>query len=86
MHERPTEDGEGIDPVEATVWIRASSNRLVRAAGTIHRSMDVDGRTVEATVEYDESFEYTSVTVGLPEAASSAVTLDEPPDRHHYPG
>ena len=70
------DDRRGVDRVEATVWIRPSTDRLVRAAGTVHRPMVVDGRTVDATVEYEKSFSYTSVTISLPAAADSAIAVN----------
>lgn len=67
----------GVDSIQTTVWIDADSDRLIRAAGTIQQTITTQGQTVDTTIEYDERFTYGPVDVTLPDAAGSAVSVNQ---------
>lgn len=69
--------GVSIDNIETTVWVDTETDRIVRAAGVLTQSGEIQGQTSESTVDYDERFEYTDVNVTLPDAASSAVDVNQ---------
>lgn len=67
----------GIRNASATIWIDVETSRAVRADGHIERTVTSQGQTVTSTVDYSERFTYESVDISLPDAASSAVEINQ---------
>jgi hypothetical protein len=66
-----------INSVNTTVWVGTESNRVLRASGTITQQATIQGQSVDTTIIYDEYFDYGDVSISLPDAASSAVEINQ---------
>jgi len=72
-----TNTSAGIGSVNTTVWVGTESNRVLRASGTITQQATIQGQSVDTTIVYDEYFDYGDVSISLPDAASSAVEINQ---------
>jgi hypothetical protein len=60
-----------------TFWIATDTNRPLRATGDLESQVAAQGQQVTLRQSFDFEYEYASVSIDLPEAASSAVPLSE---------
>ena len=72
-------DGTALNITElsTTVWVDTETNRIVRADGVMTQKTTMAGQTATTSIDYDERFEYVDVSISLPEAADSAVSVDQ---------
>ncbi len=73
MTQEPTADVN----YTAAIWVSADSGDLLRSEGFIETTVDSEATTAESTIQYTETFTYTDVSVTLPDAASTAVEIDD---------
>jgi hypothetical protein len=66
-----------VTDAAATMWVARDSGRLLRSETTLNASATVQGRQVRVDQSLTVEFDYRDVSVGLPEAASTAVNATQ---------
>lgn len=66
-----------ITNVSTTMWVDTDTDRILQVDGRINQSVTTQGTTRTTITEYDLRFTYTDVSITLPEAADSAVDLNQ---------
>lgn len=66
-----------ITELSTTVWVDAASNRILRTDGVMTQTTTIAGQTATTTLDYDERFKYVDVSITLPDAADTAVSIDQ---------
>jgi hypothetical protein len=60
-----------------TFWIASDTNRPLRVTGELESQVVAQGQQVTLRQSFDFEYDYASVSIDLPEAASSAIPLSE---------
>ncbi len=66
-----------ISEITTTVWVDTESYRIVRTDGVMTQQTTVAGQTATTSIDYDERFTYVDVSISLPDAADSAVSIGQ---------